>query len=187
MRIDYSSVSPEPIRLLGEIERYLSGSGLERSLIDLVKLRASQINGCAYCIDLHARELREGGESERRVYALEAWREAGLYSEREMAALGWAEAVTTLGEGHVSDEVYRRARSSFSEKELVDLTVALGLINTWNRLSISFRRELPRAAGAEQRRPGAEQRGPGRWQREPRASHAAAGITSTTEDQEILH
>lgn len=193
MRIEYSKVSPEPMGKLREIERYLAGSGLEGNLIDLVKLRASQINGCAYCIDLHARELRQAGESERRVWALQAWREAGLYSEREMAALEWTEAVTEVGESHVPEEAYRRARASFSEKELVDLTVAVALINAWNRLSIAFRRELPESAGATGERrtagwsAGAAERRPSGWPGAPRSSHPEAGLTSTTEDQEILH
>ncbi len=121
------------------LEKYVAQSGLERPLIELVKLRASQINGCAYCIDMHTKDARAAGESEQRLYALTAWRETPFYSERERAALAWTEAVTLIADGHVPDEVYEQARTQFSEKELVDLTMAVIAINGWNRLAISFR------------------------------------------------
>lgn len=121
------------------LEKYVNQSGLERPLIELVKLRASQINGCAYCIDMHTKDARAAGESEQRLYALTAWRETPFYSERERAALAWTEAVTLIADGHVPDEVYEQARTQFSEKELVDLTMAVIAINGWNRLAISFR------------------------------------------------
>ncbi len=114
-------------------------SGLEQPMIELVLLRVSQINGCAYCIDMHSKDARAGGETEQRLYLVAGWREASLYSERERAALAWAEAVTKLGEHGVSDEVYEQAHAVFSEQELVNLTLVVGLINTWNRLNVSFR------------------------------------------------
>ena len=122
-----------------QLEKYIHGCGLEPDLIELVKLRASQINGCAYCIDMHTKDARTNGESEQRLYAVSAWHEAPFYSERERAGLGWAEAVTLVGDTHVPDEVYAQARKHFSEKELVDLTLAIVAINGWNRLAISFR------------------------------------------------
>jgi AhpD family alkylhydroperoxidase len=107
--------------------------------LELVKLRASQINGCAYCIDMHTKDARVGGETEQRLYALSAWRETPFYSDRERAAIAWTEAVTQVAEGHVPDEVYELARQHFTEKELVDLTLGIVAINGWNRLAISFR------------------------------------------------
>lgn len=121
------------------LEEYIRGCGLERSLLELLKTRASQINGCAYCIDMHTKDARAGGETEQRLYALPAWRETPFYSPRERAALAWAEAVTRVGESHVPDEVYDESRMHFSERELVDLTMAVVAINGWNRLAISFR------------------------------------------------
>ena len=115
--------------------------GLEQSLIDLVKLRASQVNGCAYCIDMHWKDLRALGESEQRLYGLDAWEESPYYSDRERAALAWTEAVTNIRDGHVRDEVYEDVRKHFSEKELADLTLAVAAINAWNRLAISARTE----------------------------------------------
>lgn len=114
-------------------------AGLEQPLVELVLLRASQINGCAYCLDMHTKDARAAGETEQRLYLVSGWREAGsLYSERERAALAWAEAVTRLGDHGVPDEVYERARAVFSEEELVNLTLLVGLINTWNRINVSF-------------------------------------------------
>jgi AhpD family alkylhydroperoxidase len=120
---------------------YLAKSGLEPSLLHLLEFRVSQINGCAYCLDMHSKDLRAAGESEQRLYVLEAWREAPFYTERERAALAWAEAVTLVNEGHVPDEVYEQARAQFSEEELVNLTLAVVTINGWNRLNIAFRTE----------------------------------------------
>lgn len=138
-RISYSAVAPGAGQAMMALEKYVNQSGLERPLIELVKLRASQINGCAYCIDMHTKDARAAGESEQRLYALTAWRETPFYSERERAALAWTEAVTLIADGHVPDEVYEQARTQFSEKELVDLTMAVIAINGWNRLAISFR------------------------------------------------
>jgi AhpD family alkylhydroperoxidase len=114
-------------------------SGLERSLLHLIKTRASQINGCAFCLDMHTREAREDGETEERLYVLSAWRETADYTERERAALAWTEAVTRIAHGHVPDDVYEVARQQFTDKELADLTLAVVAINGWNRLSIAFR------------------------------------------------
>jgi AhpD family alkylhydroperoxidase len=138
-RLKYHEISPEPYRMFLAVEKYLHGCGLEPQLLHLVKLRASQINGCAYCIDMHAKDLRAGGETEQRIYSLSAWRECPYYTDRERAALEWTEAVTRLSETHVPDEVYRRAREQFSEKELVDLNYAVAMINAWNRLAVPFR------------------------------------------------
>jgi len=111
---------------------------LERPLVELVLMRVSQINGCAYCMDMHSKDARAAGETEQRLYVLAGWREASFYSERECAALDWAEAVTRLGEHSVSDDVYGRARASFSEEELMNLTLVIGMINTWNRINVAF-------------------------------------------------
>jgi AhpD family alkylhydroperoxidase len=116
-------------------------SGLDHRLLELVKMRASQINGCAFCLDMHSKDARAAGETEQRLYLLDAWREVDLYSERERAALAWTEAVTLVSEGHVPDEVFAQARAHFSEEELVSLTMAIVAINGWNRLAIAFRAE----------------------------------------------
>ena len=121
------------------LEEPLRNSGLDPALRELVKVRASQINGCAYCIDMHTKDARASGETEQRLYALNAWRETPFYTERERAALAWTEAVTLVSQGHVPDEVYQIARRHFSEKEIVDLTLAVGEINAWNRIAISLR------------------------------------------------
>src|SRR5437660_2691862 len=120
---------------------YAEHCGLERSLLDLVLIRASQINGCAYCLDMHSKDARAAGETEQRLYGLDAWREAPYYTERERAALEWTEALTLVAEGHVPDDVYERARGQFSEKELVELGMIAVAINGWNRLAIAFRSE----------------------------------------------
>ena len=138
-RLNYSSASPGLLRAMMGLETYLHECGLEPSLLELVKLRASQINGCAYCIDMHTQDARARGETEQRLYLLNAWREAPFYSDRERAALEWTEAVTLVTEGHVPDEIYERVRGHFTERELADLTLAVVAINGWNRLSISFR------------------------------------------------
>ena len=140
-RIDYSKVTPEGYRAMSGLERYVRGSGLERSLLELVKLRASQINGCAYCIDMHWKDARESGESEQRLYGLMAWRESPYYMERERAALAWTEAVTLIADNHVPDDLYEEVRQYFQETELVNLTLAIVAINGWNCLAISFRTE----------------------------------------------
>jgi AhpD family alkylhydroperoxidase len=119
------------------LQRYTQESGLEPSLLELVKLRASEINGCAYCLDMHSKDARAEGETEQRIYVLSAWREAPFYTPRERAALAWTEAITLVSEG-VSDELYEKAREQFDEKELVDLTLAIVTINGWNRLAIGL-------------------------------------------------
>lgn len=138
-RLDYYTAAPDAVRAMIGLEMYFANCGLGKPLLELVKMRASQLNGCAYCIDLHWREARKRGEDEQRLYLLDAWRESPGYTDRERAALAWTEAVTRLTDGHVSDEVFAAVRPHFSDKELADLTVAIGAINTWNRLSISFR------------------------------------------------
>ena len=139
-RISHENLPAEPRRALLSLEAYLHDhSGLDPKLLDLVKLRASQINGCAYCIDMHSKDLRAAGETEQRLYGLDAWREAPFYSDRERAALEWTEAVTLVSETHVPDEVYEGVRKHFTQDELVNLTLAVATINVWNRLSIAFR------------------------------------------------
>ena len=138
-RIEYHKAEPSALKAMLGLQAYVNESGIEHSLLELVKLRASQLNGCAYCIDMHTKDARARGETEQRLYALDAWRETPFYSERERAALAWAEAVTLLGDGHVPDAVYEQAREQFDEQELVKLTFALVAINGWNRLSIAFR------------------------------------------------
>ena len=140
-RIAYLKVAPGAYKAVLGLEEYLHQCGLEENLLDLVKLRASQVNGCAYCIDMHWKDLRAAGENEQRLYGLDAWEESPYYSDRERAALAWTEAVTNLRDGHVRDEVYEHARKHFSEKELADLTLAVAAINAWNRLAISGRTE----------------------------------------------
>jgi AhpD family alkylhydroperoxidase len=140
-RIDYSKVIPAGYRAILGLEKYLESCGLEQSLLDLIRMRASQINGCAYCLDMHWKDARANGESEQRLYSLDAWRETSYYSERERAALAWTEAVTSISTNHVNDELYQLARQYFSEEELSNLTLAIITINSWNRLSISFRTE----------------------------------------------
>ncbi len=139
MRFDYRAASPEAIGALSALQRYVDGCGLEASLLELVKLRASFINGCAFCIDMHTKDARARGESEQRLYAVPVWRETPFFSDRERAALAWTEAVTLIGRDHVPDAVYEQARQQFSDKELVDLTFAVIAINSWNRLAITFR------------------------------------------------
>jgi AhpD family alkylhydroperoxidase len=122
-----------------EFGAYLPRCGLAPELVDLILLRASQINGCAYCIDMHSKDLRASGETEQRLYLLDAWREAPFYNDRERAALAWTEAVTRVTDGHVPDEVYEQVRAQFSEEEIANLTLAVVAINSWNRLNIAFR------------------------------------------------
>jgi AhpD family alkylhydroperoxidase len=138
-RINYLAVAPGAYKAMLGLEEYLRQSGLEESLLDLIKLRASQVNGCAYCIDMHWKDLRSIGENEQRLYGLDAWQESPYYTERERAALAWTEAVTSIKDGHTSDEVYEAVRIHFSEKELADLTLAVAAINAWNRLAIAAR------------------------------------------------
>jgi AhpD family alkylhydroperoxidase len=138
-RMDFRKASPQGARALGELHAFVKRCGLDHTLLELVKLRASQINGCAHCIDMHTKELRASGESEQRLYLLDAWEESPFYSDRERAALAWTEAVTRITEGHVPDAVYEQARAQFSEEELADLTLAIVAINGANRLNIAFR------------------------------------------------
>jgi AhpD family alkylhydroperoxidase len=138
-RLNYAEVGQGAFKVMYGLEVYLAKCGLEPSLLHLLKFRVSQINGCAYCLDMHSKDLRAAGETEQRLYVLDAWREAPFYTERERAALAWAEAVTLVTEGHVPDEVYEQARAEFSEEELVNLTLAVVAINGWTRLSIAFR------------------------------------------------
>ncbi len=138
-RLHYSKTSPGGYHAILGLETYLQRCGLEESLLNLIRLRASQVNGCAYCIDMHWKDLKVAGETEQRLYSLDAWRECPWYSDRERAALAWTEAVTLVADGHVPDEVYEQARQQFDEKELADLTVAVATINLWNRLSIAGR------------------------------------------------
>jgi len=142
-RLNPYQAAPDAMKAVAALETYVKGSGLEASLIELIKMRASQINGCAYCLDMHARDARANGESEQRLYLLDAWRESPLYSDRERAALAWTEAVTLGSQTRVPDEVYEEARRNFSEEELVKLTVAVATINAWNRIAISFRAVHP--------------------------------------------
>ena len=138
-RFNYAKVAPGVYDAMDALEQYLQKCGIEEALLNLVRLRASQINGCAYCLDMHWKDLRATGETELRLYSLDAWRECPYYSERERAALAWTEAVTLITEDHVPDSVYDEARGQFSEKELSDLTLGVAAINAWNRLSISAR------------------------------------------------
>lgn len=138
-RINYSKTAPKGIEILHSLENYIKSSGLEPSLLELVRMRASQINNCAYCIDMHTKDARSRGESEQRLYGLSAWRESPFYSERERTALAWTEAVTRVDEDQVPDAIYEQARKNFGEKELTDLTFAVIAINSWNRLAVSFR------------------------------------------------
>lgn len=139
-RIDYrKAAAPDALHSLYALEQFIRKSGLETKLLELVRMRASQLNECAYCLDMHSKDARAEGETEQRLYALNAWRETPFYSERERAALEWTEAVTLVSQGQVPDEVFERVRKRFSETELVNLTLAVTMINTWNRLAISFR------------------------------------------------
>lgn len=133
------NVAPGAIQAMLGLETYLHQSGLERPLLNLIYLRASQINGCAYCIDMHWKDLRAAGENEQRLYGLDAWRESPYYTDRERAALAWTDAITHVAETHVPDDVYEEVRPSFTEKELADLTLAVTTINAWNRLNIAAR------------------------------------------------
>ena len=153
-RIEYHKASSGAYQAMFGLERFVRDCGLEHSLLELVKTRASQINKCAYCIDMHTKDARAAGETEQRLYALAAWREAPFFSERERAALEWTEALTLISENDVPDELFARVRTQFSEEELVNLSLAVVTINGWNRLAIPFRSV------------------PGSYQ--PRAQHAAA-------------
>jgi len=137
--MDFFAIAPEGLKAMRGLETYCRRSGLEHSLLELVKTRVSQINGCAYCIDMHTKDARAGGETEQRLYALSAWRETSFFSDRERAALAWAEALTEIAGKGVAEGLRTETLRSFSEKELVDLTLAIIAINGWNRLAIPFR------------------------------------------------
>ena len=138
-RIDLTKISPAAYKAMAGLEGFVKESGLERSLLELVRIRASQINGCAYCLDMHSKDARAAGETEQRLYELNAWRETPFYSERERAALAWTEALTLVHQTHAPDDVYEEVRKRFTEEEVVSLTAAIVSINSWNRLAIGFR------------------------------------------------
>jgi AhpD family alkylhydroperoxidase len=138
-RLNPADLAPDGYKALIALEGYVRRSGLEKSLFELVKIRASQINGCAYCLDMHTKDARAAGETEQRIHCLPAWRECPFYTDRERAALEWAEAVTLITDGHVPDAVFDRVRPHFTDKELVDLNFAVVAINAWNRIAIPFR------------------------------------------------
>jgi len=138
-RLDYARKSPAGHRAMLALNQFVQTCGLEHSLLELIKTRASQINGCAFCIDMHTIDARAAGESEQRLFLLDAWREAPFYTDRERAALAWTEAVTLVSETHIPDDAYEEARRHFSEEELVNLTWAVVTINGWNRIAIAFR------------------------------------------------
>ena len=138
-RIDYRKYAQEPLKHMLGLEKYIAESGLEPKLVHLIKMRASQINSCAYCLDMHSIDARAAGESEQRLYTLEAWRETPFFSDRERAALAWTESVTLIAQTHAPDDVYADLQKHFTEKEIVDLTFVVGAINLWNRLAISTR------------------------------------------------
>ena len=147
-RMNFYQAAPETIKALSAVEAQITASGLEKSLIELVKTRASQINGCAFCINMHTQDARKLGETEQRLYMLSAWRESPLYTDRERAALAWTEAVTLIADTHAPDDLYEELRAHFSEAEMVNLTMLIGAINAWNRIAISFRAIHPVKAKA---------------------------------------
>jgi AhpD family alkylhydroperoxidase len=151
-RIDYRRFSPEALQAMLALEKHLAGCGLDHKFMHLLKLRASQMNGCAYCIDMHSIDARAAGETEQRLYALDAWRETPFFDDRERAALAWIEAVTLVAQSHVPDDVCDDARKHFSEQELIDLTYLAATINAWNRIAIATRavpgRYKAKSAGA---------------------------------------
>jgi AhpD family alkylhydroperoxidase len=138
-RLDYKKAASGGYQAMSGLEQHVRGCGLEHSLLELVKTRASQVNGCAYCIDMHTKDARAAGETEQRLYALSAWRETPFFTARERAALEWTEALTLISQNDVSDELYERVRRQFSEEHIVNLSLAIVTINGWNRLAIAFR------------------------------------------------
>ena len=155
-RLKYYQAVPDGYRALRDLEAYVDGCGLEESLLNLIKLRASQINHCAFCVDMHWKDARAAGESEERLYMLDAWRESGVYSERERAALAWTEALTLVAETQAPDDAWEAVRTQFSDKELADLSLAIAPINVWNRLNVGVRTP----AGIYQPRPRAAAQAP---------------------------
>jgi AhpD family alkylhydroperoxidase len=142
-RLNPYTVAPDGVAALIAVENYLKNSGLDHKLLTLVKIRVSQINGCAYCLHMHTEEARKLGETPTRIYLLDAWHESNLYSDRERAALAWAESLTNISTTHAPDNVYEQARRQLSEKALADLSIAIAMINAWNRLSIGMRAAHP--------------------------------------------
>ncbi len=140
-RIDYYKAAPEAVKAMLELEKFVESCGLDKSLLNLIKLRASQINGCAYCADLHVADAIKAGESQRRLHAVALWHDTPFFTPRERAALAWTEAVTLLATTHAPDNVYEEVKKNFNDKEIVDLTMAVVTINSWNRLSVSFRKQ----------------------------------------------
>lgn len=149
-RLQFFAKAPELMKAVAALNKAVEESGLERSLLHLVKLRASQINGCSFCVEMHSREARDDGESEQRLYLVSAWKESPLFSDRERAAFAWTDTVTKISEGGVSDDLYEKTLKHFSEEELVKLTTAIGMINVWNRLCVSFHavHPMPKAKAA---------------------------------------
>jgi AhpD family alkylhydroperoxidase len=145
-RLDFKTAAPQAYAALSGVERYIQSCGLEKKLIELVKMRASQINGCAYCLDMHSRDARSHGETEQRLYVLNAWRESPLYSPRERVALAWTECLTRVATEGAPDDAYAALEAEFSPRETVDLSVLIGMINLWNRLAIGARLQHPVAA-----------------------------------------
>jgi AhpD family alkylhydroperoxidase len=141
-RLNYRKVAPAVLKTMLDMEAYLAKSSIDHSLLHLLKMRASQINGCAYCLDMHSKDARAAGETEQRLYALDAWRETPFYTPRERAALAWTEALTLISETHAPDDGWSELRAHFSEQEIADLTLAVVAINGWNRLAIGFRVEV---------------------------------------------
>jgi AhpD family alkylhydroperoxidase len=141
-RLSYARVAPEAYEAMRALEVYVKSTGLERPLLELIRLRASYINGCAYCIDMHSKDARAAGETEQRLYAVPVWRETPFFTPRERAALAFTEAVTLIGNGGVPDDVYAAAREQFDERELVELTMVIVTINGWNRLAVTFHADV---------------------------------------------
>ncbi|GLR95976.1 MULTISPECIES: carboxymuconolactone decarboxylase family protein [Bradyrhizobium] len=142
-RMNYFQAAPDTMKALMALEEQIQSTGIEKSLIELIKIRASQINGCAFCINMHSEDARKRGETEQRIYLLNAWRESPAYTERERAALAWTESVTLISQTHAPDDVYEQVRAQFSDEETVNLTMLIGAINAWNRLAIAFRAVHP--------------------------------------------
>jgi AhpD family alkylhydroperoxidase len=139
-RLDFFASGPDAMRAMGALEQRVAHSGLEKPLVELVRIRVSQVNGCAFCIDRHVADARRAGEDERRLATLQAWRDTPFFSPREQAALAWSEALTRIADGHVADALWERVRSQFAPTELVDLTLAINAVNGWNRFAIAFRK-----------------------------------------------
>jgi AhpD family alkylhydroperoxidase len=138
-RMNFFEAAPDTLKALRALEAQIQSTGLEKSLIEIVKIRASQINGCAFCLNMHTEDARKRGETEQRIYLISAWRESPLYTDRERAALAWTEAVTLISQTHAPDDVYEAVRAQFSEEDTVNLTMLIATINAWNRLAIAFR------------------------------------------------